>query len=164
MTSSWGSSIKRNRMFKVSKPKDKEAYIAQHINYVCEYDSKTVKEIKSISFQYSYPQFARVVLENYHKKMEQIKSMCKVYYENIDAILIDEDDYNKIVNAGLVGNNLGMFKIEHVFNEIAISSSRKFVAILEDGSKLIHCPKKNIDYDAFVNEVKNNVYTTFLTV
>ena len=164
MTSSWGSSIRRNRMFKVSKPKDKEAYIAQHINYVCEYDSKTVKEIKSISFQYSYPQFARVVLENYHKKMEQIKSMCKVYYENIDAILIDEDDYNKIVNAGLVGNNLGMFKIEHVFNEIAISSSRKFVATLEDGSKLIHCPKKNIDYDTFVNEVKNNVYTTFLTV
>ena len=160
MTSSWGTSIKRNRMFKVSRPKNRDSYIAQHINYVCEYDDSMVKELKPISFQYSYPQFAREVLNNYHNKMNEIRKMCKVYYENIDAILIDEDDYNKLVELGLVGNELGMFKIEHVFNEIAISSSRKFVATLEDGTKFIHCPKKDIDYDAFVNDVKNNAYTT----
>ena len=56
---------------------------------------------------------------------------------------------------------MGMFKIEHIFTEIAISSGRKFVATLEDGSKLIHCPKKDIDYDEFVNEVKNNSFTTY---
>ena len=54
-----------------------------------------------------------------------------------------------------------MFKIEHIFNEIAISSGRKFVATLEDGNKLIHCPKKDIDYNEFVNEVKNNSFTTY---
>ena len=65
---------------------------------------------------------------------------------------------------GYVGNELGKFKIEHVFTEIGITSSRKFVATLEDGTKLIHCPKKDIDYDAFINEIKNNNYTTKLTI
>ena len=163
-TSCWGSSIKKNRMFKKLKPKDKDEFIASHINYVVEHDDKFVKMIKSISFQYSYPQFAEHVLNNYHKKMAEIRKLCNIYYENIDAILIDENDYNKLVNLGYVGNELGKFKIEHIFNEIAISSSRKFVATLSDGSKLIHCPKKNIDYDVFINEVKNNNYTTLLTV
>ena len=164
MTSCWGSSIKKNRIFKTTKPKDRNAYIAQHINFVCEYDDKFVKEIKSISFQFSYPQFAREVLNNYNDKMNEIRKICKIYYENIDAVLIDEDDYNKLYELGYIGNELGKFKIEHIFNEIAIMSGRKFVATLEDGTKLIHCPNKNIDYDAFINEVKNNKYTTILTV
>ena len=116
--------------------------------------------IKSISFQYSYPQFAREVLNNYHNKMNEIRKICKIYYENIDAILIDENDYNKLVKLNYVGNELGKFKIEHIFTEIAITSSRKFVATLEDGNKLIHCPKKDIDYNEFVKEVKNNKFTT----
>ena len=163
LTSCWGSSIKKNRLFKVSKPKDRNAYISQHINFVCEYDDKFVKEIKSISFQYSYPQFAREVLNNYHNKMNEIRQLCKIYYENIDAVLIDEDDYNKLIGLGYIGNELGKFKIEHIFKEIAIMSGRKFVATLDDGTKLIHCPKKNIDYNEFVNDVKNNIFTTSLT-
>ena len=151
-------------MFKVVKPSNKDNFIASHINYVIEFDDSVVKMIKSISFQYSYPQFAREVLNNYHKKMSEIRKLCNIYYENIDAILIDEADYNKLLALGYIGNELGKFKIEHIFTEIAISSSRKFVATLEDGTKLIHCPKKDINYDDFVNEVKNNIYTTQLTI
>lgn len=161
LTSSWGSSIKKNRRYKTVKPKDKDMFIASHINYVVEHDDNIVKLIKSVSFQYSYPQFAREVLNNYHNKINEIRKICKIYYENIDAILIDESDYNKLVELGYVGDKLGMFKIEHIFTEIAISSGRKFVATLEDGNKLIHCPKKDIDYNEFVNEVKNNSFTTY---
>lgn len=161
-TSCWGSSIKKNRIYKTVKPKDKDMFIASNINFVVEHDEHIVKMIKSISFQYSYPQFAREVLNNYHNKMNEIRKICKIYYENIDAILIDENDYNKLVELGYVGNELGKFKIEHIFTEIAIKSSRKFVATLEDGSKLIHCPKKDIDYNEFINEIKNNEYTTII--
>ena len=161
LTSCWGSSIKKNRRYKTVKPKDKDMFIASHINYVVEHDDNIVKLIKSVSFQYSYPQFAREVLNNYHNKINEIRKICRIYYENIDAILIDENDYNKLVGLGYVGDKLGMFKIEHIFTEIAISSGRKFVATLEDGSKLIHCPKKDIDYDEFVNDVKNNSFTTY---
>ena len=163
-TSCWGSSIKRNRMFKTTKPRDKEAFVNSHINYIIEHGDDVVRMIKSISFQYSYPQFAREVLTNYNNKMEEIRKLCTIYYENIDAILIDEDDYNKLVGLGLVGNELGKFKIEHIFTEIAIMSSRKFVATLDNGEHLIHCPKKDIDYNAFIETVKNNKYTTRLTV
>ena len=151
-------------MFKTIKPADKDEFIKSHINYVIEHDNDIVKMIKSVSFNYSMPQFAREVLNNYHTKIEAIRKLCKIYYENIDAILIDEDDYNKLVSLGYVGNDLGMFKIEHVFTEIAIMSSRKFVATLDNNEKLIHLPKKDIDYDAFVNAVKNNSYTTKLIV
>lgn len=161
-TSCWGSSIKRNRMFKTVRPKDKDTFITSHINFVVEHDESIVKMIKSVSFQYSYPQFAREVLNNYHKKMDEIRSLCKIYYENIDAILIDEDDYEKLCELGYVGNELGKFKIEHIFSEIAIKSSRKFVATLDDGTHLIHCPKKDIDYDEFVNDVKNNKFSNKL--
>ena len=116
--------------------------------------------VKSITFNYSYPQFAREVLNNYHKKMNEIRSMCKIYYENIDAILIDENDYKKLEEKGFIGNRLGKFKIEHIFKEIAIASSRKFVGVLDDDSKFIHLPKKDINYNDFVNEIKNNKYTT----
>ena len=163
-TSCWGSSIKKNRMFKTVKPKDKDSFIASHLNFIIEYDNEIVKLVKSVSFQYSYPQFAREVLNNYHKKLNEIRKLCKIYYENIDAILIDEDDYNKMVSLGYIGNELGKFKIEHIFTEIGIYSSRKFVATLEDGTHFIHCPKKDINYDEFIENVKNNKYTTKLTI
>ena len=132
----------------------------KNINNIIEYNDSIVKLIKSITFNYSYPQLAREVLNNYHKKMNEIRSICKIYYENIDAILINEEDYKKLEEKGFIGNELGKFKIEHIFKEIAISSSRKFVGILEDNSQFIHLPKKDINYNEFVDEIKNNVYTT----
>ena len=160
LSSCWGSSIKKNRQYKTVKPKNKDVFIASNINYVVEHDDSIVKLIKSVSFQYSYPQFAREVLNNYQRKLNEIREICNIFYENIDAVLIDENDYNKLVELGYVGNGLGMFKIEHIFKEIAILSSRKFVATLEDGNKFIHCPKKDIDYNEFVDNIKNNSFTT----
>ena len=159
-TSCWGSSITKHRLFKTIKPKNIETIINKNINTVVEYDDSVVRLIKSISYKYSYPQFAREVLSNYHKKIDEIKSLCNIFYENIDAILINEDDYRKLESKGFIGNELGQFKIEHIFEEIAISSSRKFVGTLNDGTKFIHLPKKDINYDMFVNEIKNNKFTT----
>ena len=161
-TSCWGYSIKKNRMFKTVKSTNKDEFVKSHINYIIEHDDDVVKMIKSISFNYSMPQFAREVLNNYHIKMDVIRKLCKIYYENIDAILIEEEDYHKLESLGMIGNELGKFKIEHIFTEIAIMSSRKFVATLDNGEKLIHCPKKDVDYDAFVESVKLNGFTTKL--
>ena len=68
--------------------------------------------------------------------------------------MVDENDFNKLVNLGYVNDNLGGFKIEHVFTEIAIKSSKQFIAKLENGTKFYHCVK-NIDYDEFVNSIKH---------
>ena len=160
MSSCWGSSIPKHRLFKTIKSKNINSIIDKNINNVIEYDNSVVRLVKSISYKYSYPQFAREVLNNYHEKLNKIRSMCNIFYENIDAILINEDDYKKLKDNGFIGNQLGQFKIEHIFKEIAISSSRKFVGILDDNTKFIHLPKKDINYNEFVEDVKNNKFTT----
>ena len=58
------------------------------------------------------------------------------------------------MDLGYIGQKLGQFKIEHIFSEIAIKSSRQYVSTLDDGSKYYHCVKDSINYNEFVNEVK----------
>ena len=87
--------------------------------------------------------------------MNEIKSIVKVYYQNVDAILITESDYDKLVRLVYVGSDLGQFKIEHVFTEFALKKNRQYVATLEDGERFYHCVKKDIDYEQFVDHVKS---------
>ena len=124
-----------------------------------------VDTVNSFVPHYTIPQFARSVLIEFNKIMNEVKQLVTVYYENVDAILISESDYNKLVKLGYVGNELGKFKIEHIFTEIAIKSSKRYVATLEDGSKFYHVPKRSgqctcvqndVDYDEFVNSCKRN--------
>ncbi len=58
---------------------------------------------------------------------------------------------------GFIGNELGQFKIEKIFTEFAIKSSRRYVAKLADGSIYKHCVKDDVNYDLFVNSVKDAV-------
>ena len=163
MTCCWGLSIKRSKMFTKEKPKQKEEYINQNLPYIIEVNKDFVKTISSISVNYSYPQFAQQVLENFKAKINSILDIVgKVYYYNIDALLIDEEAYKKVVAAGLVGDELGMFKIEHIFTEIAIKSSRVYVATLDDGTKFYHTGNKTVDYDEFVKSVRSSPEITVL--
>ena len=67
--------------------------------------------------------------------------------------MVSESDYKKLCELGYVGDELGKFKIEKVFSEIAILSPKKRMGILEDGS-LYKCPKDlDIDYEEFKGEV-----------
>ena len=122
-------------------------------NYVGN-NSGFVDSINSFVPHFTIPQFALNVLNNFNNKINEISNLVHVYYYNIDSILIDEADYNKLFELGYINNNLGGFKIEHVFTEIAIKSPKIFVGTLVDGSKFYHCSKKNIDYESFRNEVK----------
>ena len=85
-----------------------------------------------------------------------------VYYHNVDALLIDEEGYKKVVDAGLIGDELGKFKIEHIFDEIAIMSKRKYVATLDDGTKFFHNGNKATDYEWFKQRVLSSPDTTVL--
>ena len=58
-------------------------------------------------------------MANFNRKIQEVESLVKkIYYYNVDAILIDEGDYNKLVSLGYVGPKLSQFKVEHVFTEI----------------------------------------------
>ena len=163
MTCCWGMSIKREKLFKKHYPKNREEFIDRNLIYAVEFNDEYVKTISSLSIHWSYPQFAREVLNEFENKMKSILDIVNhVYYHNVDAILIDEDGYKKVCEAGLIGDELGKFKIEHIFDEIAIMSKRKYVATLDDGTKFFHNGNRSTDYELFKQQVLSSPDTTVL--
>ena len=53
---------------------------------------------------------------------------------------------------GLIGEKMGEFKLDKVFKEIAIISSRSYVATTINNERIYHCTKK--PYDEVVNLAK----------
>ena len=99
-------------------------------------------------------------MENFQKKINEVVEQVKhVYYYNVDALLIDEEDYNKLNNLGYIGDDLGQFKIENIFKEIAIKSKRQYMAIL-DNDEVFNHQVKNIDFEKFRDGVLSSPDTT----
>lgn len=116
--------------------------------------SGEIKLEQSFVSNYTYPQFARSVLKNYADKVNEICSIVSPLYYNIDAFLITESDYFKLVRAGFIGKEIGQLKIEKIFSEFCCVSSRKYVATLENGEQFFHCVKGK-SYDE-VREASRN--------
>ena len=163
MNSCWGYSIKRPKLIKHKFAKNVNSYVETYAPFVVGYNynddgiSGFVDTVNSFVPHFTVPQFARSVLNEFKLMMDKIKSLVTVYYENIDAILISESDYEKLVKLGYVGDKLGQFKIEHIFTEIAIKSTKRYVATLDNGEKYYHCVKNDVNYDEFVDDVKNSL-------
>ena len=66
--------------------------------------------------------------------MNRIRSTVNVIYENIDAIVINEEDFNKLNQFGLIGDELGKCKVEHIFKSFKYVSGRKWIATNLDGT------------------------------
>ena len=136
MNSCWGYSIRRPKLIKRKYAKNVNKTIDEMEQFIYKYsydsngESGWVSLIEPFVQHFTVPHFAKSVLDTFRAKFDEVKSLVNVYYENIDAILIDENDYNKLKRMGYIGDKLGQFKIEHVFNEIAIKSARKYVANL----------------------------------
>ena len=69
----------------------------------------------------------------------------------------------KVISSALKSLNLidneelGKFKLDKIFKEIAIKSNRLYVAKTIDDEVVFHTYKKQVDYETFVNEVKKSV-------
>ena len=133
------------------------------ISRLIEFNDEFITTVKGISVNYSYPQFAQQVLSNFHNKINEIENIVKkIYYYNIDAVLIDEEDYNKLCSLNYIGNELGQFKIEHIFNEIGILSARKYMAKTINGEIINHTTNKNKNYEEFIKEILSSPDTTVI--
>ena len=160
MTSCWGYSIQRQKNIKHKFVQNVDEYVKTFSPFVLGYNYTEeqkgfVDTVNSFVPHFTIPHFALSVLNEFKKKMDEVKSLVTVYYENVDALLINESDYNKLVKLGYIGDELGLFKIEHVFTEIAIKSSKRYVATLENSDKYYHCVKDSVDYDEFIKDVKS---------
>lgn len=154
MTSCWGSSIRRNKTIKHKRLTN--TTVDTYNQYIVKYDDRYVAMIEPYYIQYTHPQFARQVLKSFKQKMDYIKSLVTVYYENIDALLISKSDYMKLYDMGLIRENeLGYFKLDKVFTEIACYGKRQYVGTLNNGQQYYHCIKG--DYNKIVDTIKSLV-------
>ena len=149
MNSVWGKSIERPKVIKNKYVQNVDFYSNKYNRFVLKINGNFVSTINTFVPHYTFPQFAKSVLDEYNKFFNHIKSLIPIYYENIDAILTNEEGYNTLIKMGLIGNDMGEFKVDKVFKEIAIISSRSYVATTIDNEKIYHCTKK--DYDQVVN-------------
>jgi hypothetical protein len=123
-------------------------------------DKKTgsVTTINNFRPHFNYVQFAKVILDNYHEKFKELKKIVHIYYYNVDAFIIDEFDFLTLQEEGYIGDKIGQFKIEAIFDEVYFIGPRKFMAKCDDGS--VFCrPKKLIEkmsFDEFKNKVLNS--------
>ena len=89
---------------------------------------------------YSHPQFAQVILDGFNNKVSEIKSLVNVLFQNIDAFVINESDYQKLLNLGFIHpTELGKLKVEHIFKSVKFYSKMKWIGINEDNSEFRHC-------------------------
>ena len=163
MNSVWGFSISKPKVIKYKYVQKVDNYIERFGSYVLKYnytngESGFVNTVNCYVENFTFPQFAYSVLTEYNKFFDYVKSLVPVYYENIDAILTNEEGFNKLKSLNLIDNEeLGKFKLDKVFKEIAIKSNRLYVAKTINDEVVFHTYKKQVDYETFVNEVINSL-------
>ncbi len=147
MNSSWGYSMKKPKLIKRRFVKDVDDYVRKYAPFVIKFKytrgrSGFVDRINPYVESYSYPQFARSVLNNFNNKMKELCSKVNVLYSKTDSALIYENDYKKLVEEKWIGEDLGLFKVEHIFSEVYVKSPEKWIGKNEDGTYFYHVSKK----------------------
>ena len=156
MNSFYGYSIRRQPIIKTKYVQNPSTYEARNGKFIIKTEGHYISTLKSYCEHYTCPQLAASILGSFNGFLQHVMSLVNVYYINVDAILTDEEGYKKLNSMGYIGNNLRQFKIEKTFDEIAIISSRRYVATLTDGSKVNHLCK-NLEYDDVVRIAKDSI-------
>ena len=152
MNSVWGKSIERPKVIKNKWVQNVDFYSTKYNRFVLKVNGHFISTINTFVPHYTFPQFAKSVLDEYNKFFNHIKSLIPIYYENIDAVLTNEEGFNKLNEMRLIGENMGEFKVDKVFKEFAAISSRSYVATTIDNERIYHCTNK--DYDQVIKLAK----------
>ena len=158
MTSSYGCSIRKPRMIKTKFSDNVDKAIEDYGQFISGYCYKNCKnglvsKVQGFCPHFNYPQLTCLIMNNYHKFMEKISKEINILFVNIDARLLNENDYKKLSELGNVGEELGQFKIEKEFKEIAILSPKKRMGILKDNIPFVCLKDLDIDYESFKKDV-----------
>ena len=143
MNSCYGASIRKPKTIKHKFSENIAGTINNQGNLVVAHEDKEagfVNILQPYVEHYSFPQFAKVILDGFNNKLQEIKSIVNVLFQNIDAIIVNEADYNKLLELGHVHpTELGKLKVEHIFSSVKFYNKMRWIAINEDGSEFRHC-------------------------
>ena len=143
MNSCYGASIAKAKTIKHKFSENIAGTINNQGNLVIAHEDKSagfVNILQPYVEHYNWSQFAKVILDGFNNKMAEIKSIVKVLFQNIDAIIVNESDYNKLQELGYIHpTELGKLKVEHIFSSVKFYSKMRWVAVNEDGTEFRHC-------------------------
>ena len=134
MCSCYGASITRPKLFK-----NKHSNNLNDDLVISHNDSGFVTIKRALVEHYNHPQFAKVILDGFNAKCNEIKSLVNVLFQNFDAFIVNEADYNKLNSLGYIHpTELGKLKVEHIFQSVTFKNKCQWTAINMDGSIFNH--------------------------
>ena len=134
MCSCYGASITRPKLFK-----NKHSNNLNDDLVISHNDSGFVTIKRALVEHYNHPQFAKVILDGFNAKCNEIKSLVNVLFQNFDAFIVNEADYNKLNSLGYIHpTELGKLKVEHIFQSVTFKNKCVWTAINMDGSRFNH--------------------------
>ncbi|MBR4625674.1 MAG: hypothetical protein IKO56_09095 [Alphaproteobacteria bacterium] len=141
MCSCYGASITRPKLFKNKHSTNVQGTIREHGDLVVSHNEQGFVTIKRpLVEHYNHPQFAKVILDGFNAKCDEIKSLVNVLFQNFDAFIVNEADYNKLNSLGYIHpTELGKLKVEHVFQSVTFKNKCQWIGINEDGTEFRHC-------------------------
>ena len=143
MCSCYGESIKKPKIIKHKWSSNIDGTIRNLGDFVLSHPNASEGFVDSINpyvEHYSHPHFAKVILDGFNSKVDEIKSLVNVLFQNIDAFIITESDYKKLENLGFIHpTELGKLKVEHVFTKVKFYNKMRWIGYYEDGSEFRHC-------------------------
>ena len=143
MNSAYGASIRKAKVIKHKYSNNIQGTINNQGDLVISCENKAsgfVNIMNPYVEHYSYPHFAKVILDGFNTKLNEIKSIVNVLFQNIDAIVVNESDYKKLLELGYVHpTELGKLKVEHVFSSMTFYNKMRWIGINLDGSLFKHC-------------------------
>jgi hypothetical protein len=161
MNSCYGYSMKKSKVFSTKYSDDVMSKGDREFPFVVKYnlkdDGKTgfVSTINTFHQHFNHIQFTKLILDNFHKKVEELEKLVQIYYYNIDSFIIDESGYRTLVENGLIGEEMGMLKVIAIFDEVVFAGPRKWAGKMNCGN--IFCRPKQltqkISYDDFKNQI-----------
>ena len=143
MCSCYGKSIAKPVKIKRKWSENIQGTINNQGVLVASYDNQDagyVHIIQPYVEHYNYPQFARVILDGFANKVNEIEKIVNILFRNIDAFIVNESDFNKLQQLGYIHpTELGKLKVEHIFTSVTFYNKMKWVGINEDGTEFRHC-------------------------
>ena len=143
MCSCYGTSIRKPKLVKHKYSENIQGTINNQGDFVISCDNKTsgfVNIVQPYVEHYNFGHFAKVILEGFNNKLNEIKSLVTVLFQNIDAIVVSESDYNKLNALGYIHDTeLGKLKVEHTFTRMKFFNKMRWYGVNLDGSKFKHC-------------------------
>ena len=141
MCSCYGASIKRPKLVKHKYVTNLQNTMNEYGELVLYHDDHNFAHIiQPYVEHYTHPHFAKVILDGFNNKVNELKSIVNVLFQNFDAFVVNEADYNKLNELGYIHpTELGKLKVEHIFTSMQFKNKCQWIGINEDGTEFRHC-------------------------